>query len=154
MLKWIIVTFCFFLSASVLAINTKSDLEALAQTYFDYWVATQSPKATEKDVENYLSLLTNDIGHQHLPYDSDDKRESEGKVNMKKGMMYYLGAHTEHSANINTITVGYNVIVIKYDTLSKGIHPETKQVVSFSYDTTEVLEIEEGKVSVIRKYSE
>ena len=34
------------------------------------------------------------------------------------------------------------------------IHDNTGKVVEFSYDTVEVLEIENGKVSVVRKYSE
>jgi hypothetical protein len=65
-------------------------------------------------------------GHQHLPYDSDDTRSPEGKNNMREGMSHYLGAHTEY----------------------------TGELISDSYRTLEVLEIENGKVSVIRKYSE
>jgi hypothetical protein len=46
------------------------------------------------------------------------------------------------------------VIILKYKTTSEGVHPETKEKVSFKFDTVEVLEIEDGKVAVIRKYSE
>jgi hypothetical protein len=46
------------------------------------------------------------------------------------------------------------VVIIKYDTYSKGKHPQTGEVIEQSYDTVEVLELEAGKVSVIRKYSE
>ena len=113
-----------------------------------------SPDATKEDIENYLALLTQDVGHQHLPYDSDDIRQPDGKKNMRKGIQYYLGGHIEHSASLISITEGFNVVIIKYDTVSKGVHPQTQKEVSFSYDTTEVLEIENGKVSVIRKYSE
>ena len=59
--------------------------EKFAKDYFDAWVATQSPTATNKDIEHYLSFLTDDIGHQHLPYDPDDTRSSEGKKNMREG---------------------------------------------------------------------
>jgi hypothetical protein len=45
---------------------------------------------------------------------------------MREGMSHYLGAHTEY----------------------------TGELVTDSYRTLEVLEIEDGKVSVIRKYSE
>lgn len=154
MFKCILLTFTFFFTTLALATNPEADLEVLGQTYFDTWVLTQAPNASEKDIDNYLNLLVNDVGHQHLPYDCDDKQESNGKKQMRKGMMYYLGGHTEHSASMTSITTGYNVVVIKYDTKSKGVHPQTKQEVSFSYDTTEVLEIENGKVSFIRKYSE
>ena len=129
-------------------------LELLGQKYFDLWVRTQAPNATEKDVENYLDILVQDIGHQHLPYDSNDYRELGGKKSMREGMLFYLRGHTEHSATLISITTGYNVIVIKYETVSKGVHPETKQVVKSSYETIEVLEVEADKVSIIRKYSE
>ena len=131
-----------------------ANLELLGQKYFELWVRTQAPNAAEKDIENYLDILVQDIGHQHLPYDSDDSRELEGKKNMREGMLFYLGGHTEHSATLISITTGYNVIVIKYETISKGVHPETKQEVKSSYETIEVLEVEADKVSMIRKYSE
>ena len=128
--------------------------EKFAKDYFDAWVATQSPTATNKDIEHYLSFLTDDIGHQHLPYDPDDTRSSEGKKNMSEGMNYYLGAHTGYSGKLISYTDGHDVVVIKYETSSKGIHPQTKQVIAQNFLTLEVLEIEDGKVSVIRKYSE
>jgi hypothetical protein len=63
-------------------------------------------------------------------------------------------AHTEYSGILISFTVGHDVVVIKYATSSKGIHPQTKQVTAHNYMTLEVLEIENGRVSVIRKYSE
>jgi hypothetical protein len=47
-----------------------------------------------------------------------------------------------------------DAVIIKYDTYAKGKHPQTAEVIEQSYDTVEVLELEAGKVSVIRKYSE
>jgi uncharacterized membrane protein (UPF0127 family) len=52
------------------------------------------------------------------------------------------------------VVTGYNLIVIKYSTKSEGVHPQTEEVIKQEYDTVEVLEIENGKVAVIRKYSE
>ena len=128
--------------------------DKFAKDYFDAWTATQSPTATRENIEHYLSFLTEDVGHQHLPYDPDDTRSSEGKKNMREGMNYYLGAHTEYSGKLISHSDGYDVVVIKYETSSKGIHPQTKEVIAQNYLTLEVLEIENGKVSVIRKYSE
>jgi hypothetical protein len=128
--------------------------EEFAKDYFKAWTATQSPGATKEDLEHYLSFLSEDVGHQHLPYDSDDTRSSNGKKNIREGMSYYLGGHTEYSGKLISHTNGYGVVVIKYETSSKGIHPQTKQVIVQNYLTVEVLEIESGKVSVIRKYSE
>jgi hypothetical protein len=153
MFKIITLSISFFFSTLVLANDSEVNLELLGQKYFNLWVATQTPDASPKDIDNYLNLLVQNIGHQHLPYDADDSRESDGKKSMKKGMLYYLGGHTDYSATLTSITTGYNVIIIKYNTIAKGIHPQTKKEVNLSYDTTEVLEIENGLVSVIRKYS-
>src|SRR5690606_20319424 len=85
------------LSLSVTAATeTEIDLNAFAQQYFKAMVATQAPDAAAQDLENYLALLTDDIGHSHLPYVTDDSRQPDGKQAMRKGMTFYLGAHTEH----------------------------------------------------------
>ena len=128
--------------------------EKFAQDYFNAWAATQSPIATKENIEHYLSFLTEDVAHQHLPYDPDDTRSLDGKKNMRKGMNYYLGGHTEYLGKLISYTNGHDVVVLKYETSSKGIHPQTKQVIAQNYITVEVLEIENGMVSVIRKYSE
>lgn len=139
---------------SELAVAQSYDSEKFAEDYFDAWVSTQSPTASEADLERYLSFLAEDVGHQHLPYDPDDARISTGKQDMREGMGYYLGAHTEYKARLISHMSGHEVVVIKYETFSKGIHPQTKQENSLHYVTVEILEIENGLVSVIRKYSE
>jgi hypothetical protein len=60
----------------------------------------------KSDIQNYLSLLKDDIGHQHLPYSPSSIRELNGKQNLLEGTPYYLGAHTEHAATLKTIIVG------------------------------------------------
>jgi hypothetical protein len=125
-----------------------------AKSYFSMWVKTQQPTATENDIERYLALLVDDVGHQHLPYDTDATRSAEGKSSLRKGMMYYLGAHTEYAATLINITHGFNVVVIKYTTVSVGVHPQSGALIEQRYDTVEVLELEGDKVAVIRKYSE
>jgi len=128
--------------------------KVFAQNYFSAWEASQSPQATKKDIEHYLSFLVDDIGHQHLPYDADDTRSTNGKKNMRKGMGHYLGVHTKYKGTLLDVSLGHGVVVIRYDTEATGVHPQTKEVMVLKYQTLEVLEIEEGKVSVIRKYSE
>lgn len=142
------------LSTAAIGAEKPFDGTAFGHEYFARWQATQAPTASKKDINHYLSLLSDDIGHQHLPYDPDDSREPDGKAKMRKGMLYYLAAHTEHQAKLNEVLVGLGVVIIKYHTRTKGTHPNTGKVVEFSYDTVEVLEIENGKVSVVRKYSE
>ncbi len=141
--------FIFWLTNSVNA----SVLEILAKSYYSAWVATQRPTATEVDLNNYLSLLTGDIGHRHLPYDPQSTRESVNKKKMLEGMSFYLGSHTKYEANLKAVMTGHN-LVVKYSTESEGVHPQTKEIIKQEYDTVEVLEIENGKIAVIRKYSE
>jgi len=143
------LSFALFSSASEI------DLEKFAQTYFKTMVATQAPDATKEDLENYLSLLTDDIGHTHLPWVTDDSRLPDGKEAMRKGMLFYLGAHTEYSAEILDVFVFNNsAIAIRYKNSAKGIHPESKQPLAYTQTMMEVLEMENGKVAVIRKYHE
>ena len=142
------------LSLSVNLQAKDNDLKALGESYFKAWQGSQMPDANKEALENYLSFLTDDVGHQHLPYDPDATRESDGKASMREGMTYYLGIHTEYKSELTELITGHNVVIIKYTTSAKGIHPQTKQEVIIKDETIEVLEIEDGKVAVIRKYSD
>jgi hypothetical protein len=144
--------FCAALSLQVTAGEFKP--KQFAEDYFNAWSATQSPKADKKALEHYLSFLADNVGHQHYPYDNDDTRHADGKQKMREGMTYYLGAHKEYSAKLLDVTYDLNVVVIKYHSQVKAVHPQNGQLISDSYTTLEVLELESGKVSMIRKYSE
>jgi len=147
----LIISLSFALSSSA----SEIDLENFAQTYFKTMVATQAPEATKEDLENYFSLLTDDIGHSHLPWVTDDSRLPDGKEAMRKGMLFYLGAHTEYSAELLDVFVFNNsAIAIRYKNSAKGIHPESKQPLAYTQTMMEVLEMENGKVAIIRKYHE
>ncbi len=139
----------------VQAEDDKATMQQIAQRYFEVMVASQAPGATEKELENYLALLTDDVGHQHIPYETDDSRHPDGKQSMRKGMTFYLGAHTEYSAELlNLFTFNDTAIAIRYTHSAKGIHPQSNQPVSYTSIMMEVLEIEDGKVAMIRKYHE
>jgi len=147
----LILSLTFALTASASEIN----LDKFAQTYFKTMVATQAPNATKVDLENYLSLLTDDIGHTHLPWVTDGSRLPDGKEAMRKGMLFYLGAHTEHNAELLDVFIFNNsAVAIRYKNSAKGIHPESKQPIAYTQTMMEVLEMENGKVAVIRKYHE
>ena len=91
---FVVMLFTLFASLPALAEQDKFDAKAFAQNYFDVWSTTQAPEASADDIEAYLALLTDDVGHQHLPYDPESARDSEGKSKMRESMTYYLGAHT------------------------------------------------------------
>ena len=142
-------------SFTVLADDSKINLTDFAHQYFAAMVATQAPNATDKELENYLAFLTDDVGHSHLPYVTDDSRQPDGKQAMRKGMTYYLGAHTEYSAELlDVFPFNDSAVAIRYKNSAAGIHPQTQQAMSYSQVMMEVLELENGKVAVIRKYHE
>lgn len=154
-MKLLVSIWLVLIASTVHVANAEEfNAEEFGNDYFNAWAATQKPAATQENIEHYLSFLTEDVGHQHLPYDPDDTRNPDGKERMREGMSYYLGVHTEYSGKLISNTIGHDVVVIKYETSSKGIHPQTKEVMTQNYLTLEVLEIENGKVSVVRKYSE
>jgi ketosteroid isomerase-like protein len=128
--------------------------EQFTRDYFAAWTNVQKPKAGKNDLEQYLAFLTDDIGYQHLPYSNDDSRAPNGKAMMRKGMTYYLGIHTEHQAKLINSSFAHNVITIKFKTQAKGIHPDNGQEIIIDNTVFEVLEIENGKISVIRHYSD
>lgn len=145
----------FLISTGVLANETKIDLNEFARQYFDTMVATQAPNATEQELERYLALLTDDIGHSHLPYVTDDSRLKDGKQRMRKGMSFYLGAHTQYKAHLlNVFVFNDSAVAIRYSNNVEGVHPQNKQAISYRQTMMEVLEMENGKVAVIRKYHE
>jgi hypothetical protein len=155
-MKKLIALFVSLLIATSASGNeTDLDLEVFAQMYFDRMIATQAPDATSKDLENYLALLTDDVGHSHLPWNTDDSRLPDGKEAMRKGMTFYLGSHTEYSAELlDVFTFNYSAVAIRYKKSAKGIHPESKQPIAYTQTMMEVLEMENGVVAVIRKYHE
>jgi len=151
---FILLMFALVVPFSAQASEESFDANSFAQKYFKAWAATQSPKASAEDIEHYLGYLADDVGHQHLPYDPESDRDPEGKNKMREGMTYYLGAHTEYRSSLDEVLTGFDVVVIKYNTYVKATHPQTGEIIEQSYDTVEVLELENGKVSVIRKYSD
>lgn len=140
-----------FLTTSALADDF--DYDAFVKAYFDAQVMTQQPNATKEDLEHYLSFLTDDIGNQHFPNAPDDSREPDGKDMMRKGMSRYLGVHTEYQAEIIDYQYGFNAVSIKHKFSAKGKRSDGSEF-SYSKIALDVLELENGKVSVIRRYSE
>lgn len=126
-----------------------------AQRYFKAMVATQLPGAQPADVEAYLNLLTDDVGYTHLPHVTDDSRLPEGKAQMREGMTFYLGAHTHYAAKLlDAYTFNDSAVAIRYTHTARGLRPDTKEPVAYTQVVMEVLELESGKVAVIRKYHE
>lgn len=129
------------------------DYDAFVKAYYEAEVKTQQPDATAEDLEHYLSFLTDDVGNQHFPNAPDDSREPDGKALMRKGMSRYLGVHSEYKAELIDYQHGYNAVAIKHKFSAKGKRSDGSDF-SYSKVALDVLELENGKVSVIRRYSE
>ena len=152
-MKKLIIAFIglVFFSPAMLADNF--DYDAFVKAYYDAHLKTQQPDATAEDLEHYLSFLTDDVGNQHFPNAPDDSREPDGKALMRKGMSRYLGVHSEYKAELIDYQHGYNAVAIKHKFSAKGKRSDGSDF-SYSKVALDVLELENGKVSVIRRYSE
>lgn len=142
-----------FISTTVRAEQNKFDYEQFVNQYYQAMVNTQKPHASKKDLEYYLSFLTDDVGNQHFPNAPDDSRAPDGKQLMREGMLRYLGIHTGYEANILEYIVGYNSIALKHKFTATGLRSDGSAF-SYSKVVLDVLELENGKVSVIRRYGQ
>ena len=127
--------------------------DVFVKAYYDAHLKTQQPDATAEDLEHYLSFLTDDVGNQHFPNAPDDSREPDGKALMRKGMSRYLGVHSEYKAELIDYQYGYNAVALKHKFSARGKRSDGSEF-SYSKVALDVLELENGKVSVIRRYSE
>jgi ketosteroid isomerase-like protein len=141
------------ISTATLASSDEFDYDSFVKKYHQAMTNTQTPNASKEDLEHYLSLLTDDVGNQHFPNAPDDSREPDGKELMRKGMTRYLGVHTEYNAKIIEYIVGYNSVVLKHTFAAKGLRSDGSEF-SYSKEVLDVLELENGKVSVIRRYGQ
>ena len=64
----------FTLTFTISLSTHAAELEKFAQRYFNVMTATQAPNATKADLERYFDLLVDDIGHSHLPWQTDDSK--------------------------------------------------------------------------------
>jgi len=141
-----------FICFTVKATENKFDYMSFAKDYFAAFNATQMPNATKKDLEHYLSFMTNDVAHQHLPYDKTDTRKSGGKEEIRKGMTYWLATSKEYIPELISINVEHNVIVIQYKSTLKVFDKDSGKDRIINRKRIEVLELDNGKISIIRKY--
>ena len=153
MKKFISLTVVIFLGISFHSNADEFNAEQFAKDYFSAWTATQKPTTTKQDLEHYLGFLAEDVGHQHLPYDTDDTRKPDGKQSMREGMTFYLGKHIEYNAELINVAYGLNVVAIQFEVSLKARRGPEEPVTVMNYNSLEVLEIENGKVSMIRKYN-
>ncbi len=132
--------------------STNIDYLDFANVYAKAWFKTQSSTASKEDLEHYLSLLTDDVAYQYLPYDKTDERENGGKEVLRKGMTQWLASSENYKATINSINFSNNLITINYDSETTIIDSKTKERRVIHRHVIDSLEVDNMKISVIRKY--
>jgi len=150
--KKILFSCLIFCSGMASADSTNLSYVDLANTYAQAWFKTQSSTATKEDLEHYLSLLTDDVAYQHLPYDKTDEREEGGKEVLRRGMAQWLASSVDYKATINSINFSNNLITINYNSSTTIIDSKTKEKRVINRHVIDSLEIDNNKISVIRKY--
>ena len=151
---WILIS--FFIAPIVLA-DSNDELNELAIQYFEAKVATQQPDATAEDLEAYLALLTDDVGYEHKPYrvlEEGREKTENGKELMRAGMTYYLGGNEKYTAELINVAIGHNAIAIQYSGTHEYRRGGEGPIIKELYSVMEVLEIVDGKISIIREYNE
>ncbi len=135
--------------------ENKFNPKEFALNYFNALNKTQAPNSSKKDLEAYLDLLTDDAALQHLPFDTTDVREPNGKDGIRKGMEYWRGKVNNRSYKAKLLEINYehNVVIIKFQATYTVEDKKTKKIIrSGVRNNLEVLEIENGKISIIRRY--
>ena len=70
-------------------------------------------------------------------------------------MAFYLGVHSKFDAKLlNVFTFNNSAVAIRYEKHVQGVHPENKQPIECVRTIMEVLELENNKIAIIRKYHE
>lgn len=126
--------------------------ETFATEYFKAWNNTQKPSATNKDLAHFLTFLTDDVAYQHLPYRESKGRKADGKEKLRKGMEKWLGTTSHYKATLTNTLYDHNLMVLQYVAHIGVVNLDdgsTKQITRYR---TDVMELDNGKVSVIRKY--
>ncbi|MFK7956628.1 MAG: hypothetical protein AB8B96_11060 [Lysobacterales bacterium] len=128
------------------------DLDRLGRDYFAARAATQAPNASAETLEQYLQLLAEDVGYEHKPYRALGE-VAGGKARMREGMTYYLGRNHAYDARLLNVATGHKAVAIQYQVDWSGQRGGEGPLISRSYVAMEVLEVEQGKVTLIREYS-
>ncbi|WP_185235002.1 nuclear transport factor 2 family protein [Teredinibacter franksiae] len=150
-----LIASAFFVLVSVSAFGKEPQLEKFAEEYFATFIATQQDDATKADLETYLDFMTDDVGHTHSPFFSDEKRYKDGKDRLRQAMLPYLKKNTGFKAELIEIRIfNETAIALRYSHSAVYVDVEKGTKSPWSYVMMEILEIENGKVGMIRKYHE
>ncbi|PHI38656.1 hypothetical protein CBQ28_01235 [Pseudoalteromonas sp. GCY] len=150
--KFILVLFCFLFSFSSSANDnfTSEQLIEKAKVFVAAKNARQQPNTTIKEIENYISLLSDDFIDEHVKF----KFTYTDKSKLREDMINKLKDEIIHSSiEINEVMVGANVVFVKM-TESGKVKP-THLDKAIEYSKTNIVSLEfnkEGLITHIRRH--
>ena len=143
--------FLIFVMAS-LAHAESSAVESHIDGYFSAWQKSQQPYASRADLEHYLTFLTEDAAWQHLPYATSDERISGGKEKIRQGMIRWLGSHESYHAELIKAHESAHFIILEFISEATIKNANTGKIETIKRHYLDVLELENSKVAVMRRY--
>lgn len=146
----VLISFLFVFSSNAKDTLTSEQLIEKAKTFVAAKNARQQPNTTIKEIENYISLLSDDFIDEHVKF----KFTYTDKAKLRKDMISKLKDEVIWSnIEINEVMVGANVVFIKMTEsgkvkpahLDKAIEYNKTNIVSLEFDKS-------GLVKHIRRH--
>lgn len=147
MKKSILVLVCFIFTFSSHAKGkfTSEQLVEKAKAFVAAKNARQQPDTTIKEIENYLSLLSDDFIDEHVKYNftyTDKAKLRDDMIGKLKDKVIYS------SIEINEVMVGANVVIIKMTESGKVKPAHLDKTVEYS--KTNILSLEYDKAGLVK----
>ncbi|MCF2827973.1 MULTISPECIES: nuclear transport factor 2 family protein [unclassified Pseudoalteromonas] len=150
--KFILVLFCFLFSFSSSAHDnfTSEQLIEKAKVFVAAKNARQQPNSTIKEIENYISLLSDDFIDEHVKF----KFTYTDKSKLREDMINKLKDEVIHSSiEINEVMVGANVVFVKMTESGKVKPAHLDKTIEYSKTNIVSLEFNQaGLVKHIRRH--
>lgn len=141
-----LIVFCNF---SVKA--EEQSVKTLAHKFIEATLAKQQPKASEKEMEHYLSFIAENFIDVHV---KSNNYTYDNKAKLRQDLLYKLNDEI-HFSKIKIIDEMYGdkVAIIHFIEHSKGKPQHLDTVVEFTFPNILVLEFnDELKINHIRRY--
>ncbi|WP_346840050.1 hypothetical protein [Microbulbifer sp. SAOS-129_SWC] len=146
----VIILFC--LSASVLANAplSQAELQQKAEEFIQAKNARQQPGTTIKDIDNFISLFSDDFIDEHVKYNVTVTKKSD----LRQGMITKLADKVYFcKIKIDQLMFGRNVVFIKYTEHAKVKPSHLKKVVEYTSTNIVSLEFDDnGLIKHLRRH--
>ncbi|WP_371188310.1 nuclear transport factor 2 family protein [Thalassotalea maritima] len=127
-------------------VSYAQNLTAKVTEYFDAQKAVEHKRSQESDVEELLSLLTDDATFEHPSFNAVQTKEE-----YKTGLLYYLGKYGKCDIKVSNIIEGLNAVTVEY--LHPCIDSEgNMDAQSNKQKLVTLFEFKDEKIKLIRHY--